>query len=82
MHTHLLHLRSLPKTWSALRARWLQGILGVFLREPLLDWQREGRLLKDARVGDSGGASGAEDYHIATKVCPLLPGVDSGASIF
>ena len=41
----------------------------MFLREPLLDWQREGRLLKDARVSDTEGASGAEDYHIAAKVC-------------
>ena len=47
----------------------------MFLREPLLDWQREGRLLKDARVGDTKEASGAEDHHIAAKVCTLLSGV-------
>lgn len=47
----------------------LQGILGVFMREPLLEWQREGRLLKDASVGASQAATGAEDVHIAAKAC-------------
>jgi len=50
----------------------LQGILGVFMREPLLDWQREGRMLKDPRTGDSQSAEGAADMHIAAKVCMLL----------
>jgi hypothetical protein len=46
----------------------LQGILGVFLREPLLDWQREGRLLKGASTGNSQAGDAAEDVHIAAKV--------------
>ncbi len=38
----------------------LQGVLGVFLREPLSDWQREARLL----LGDPD----AEDSYIELKV--------------
>lgn len=43
--------------------RWpaLQGVLGIFLREPLADWQREARLLQ-------AGADG-EDEYISLKVC-------------
>ena len=46
----------------------LQGILGVYMREPLLDWQKEGRLLKDARTDGTQPADTAEDLHIAAKV--------------
>ena len=42
------------------------------MREPLLDWQREGRMLKDPRTGNSQSADGAADMHIAAKVCMLL----------
>ena len=45
-----------------------QGILGVYMREPLLDWQKEGRLLKDARTDSTQAADTAEDMHIAAKV--------------
>ena len=45
-----------------------QGILGVYMREPLLDWQKEGRLLKDARRDGTQAADTAEDLHIAAKV--------------
>ena len=40
----------------------------MFLREPLLDWQREGRLLKGAGTGNSQAGDAAEDVHIAAKV--------------
>ena len=50
----------------------LQGILGVFMREPLLDWQREGRMLKDPKTDNSLSTEGAADMHIAAKVCMLL----------
>ena len=49
-----------------------QGILGVYMREPLLDWQKEGRLLKDARTDSTQAADAAEDMHIAAKVKSLL----------
>ena len=42
--------------------------LGVYMREPLLDWQKEGRLLKDARTDSTQAADTAEDMHIAAKV--------------
>lgn len=46
----------------------------MFLREPLLDWQREGRLLKVAGTGSSQAGDAAEDVHIAAKVrrCSVL----------
>ena len=49
-----------------------QGILGIFLREPLLDWQREARVLQGVRRskdGESGG--GAADAHITKKVVSI-----------
>lgn len=49
-----------------------QGILGVYMREPLLDWQKEGRLLKDARTDSTQAADTAEDMHIAAKVLLLF----------
>ena len=59
----------MPKKFLLLR----QGILGVYTREPLLDWQKEGRLLKDARTDSTQAADAAEDMHIAAKVPSLLP---------
>ena len=38
----------------------LQGVLGVFLREPVADWQREARLV--------GGAAADEGHYIGLKV--------------
>ena len=40
----------------------------MFLREPLLDWQREERLLKGAGTGNGQTGDAAEDVHIAAKV--------------
>ena len=51
---------------------WRQGILSVYMREPILDWQREGRLLKDARTDSTQAADTAEDIHIAAKVFLLF----------
>ena len=51
------------------------------MREPLLDWQREGRLLKDARVGNTEEASSAEAYHIAAKACTPLLVLESGGLV-
>lgn len=45
-----------------------QGVLGVFLREPLVDWQREARhFMREA--GETGQQ--LEDRHILLKVQPL-----------
>lgn len=40
-----------------------QGVLGVFLREPLADWQREARLLQ------AGADNDAEEKYISLKAC-------------
>ena len=51
-----------------------QGILGVFLREPLLDWQREARVLQGVRRSKAGARpqeSEAADAHISQKVRSL-----------
>jgi hypothetical protein len=42
----------------------MQGVLGVFLREPLADWQREARLLQ------AGATADAEEEYISLKVGP------------
>jgi hypothetical protein len=39
----------------------VQGVLGVFLREPLADWQREARLLQ------TGASADAEEEYISLK---------------
>ena len=49
-----------------------QGILGIFLREPLLDWQREARVLQGVRRSKDGSPPqesgvGAADAHISQK---------------
>ena len=36
-------------------ACWLQGIMEVFMREPLLDWQREAQTLKAKRSEPRSG---------------------------
>ncbi|KAK9829312.1 hypothetical protein WJX72_005143 [[Myrmecia] bisecta] len=52
----------------------LEGILGVFLREPLADWQREARILHPASASRQSAAatatsdSSSEDIHINLKV--------------
>ena len=46
----------------------LQGILGVFLREPLADWQREARLLRASFRARGGEPPPDEDTHVALKV--------------
>lgn len=50
----------------------VQGILDVFLREPLLDWEREARVLQASRRPKHGGptlgSEGAGEY-VAEKVC-------------
>ena len=51
-----------------------QGILGVFLREPLLDWQREARVLQGVRRSKGGARpqeSEAANSHISQKVGSL-----------
>ena len=51
-----------------------QGILGVFLREPLLDWQREARVLQGVRRSKGGSLEsrgGAADAHISQKARAL-----------
>ena len=48
----------------------MQGILGVFLREPLLDWLREARAIK--RTSRDKDAPLDEGSHVALKV-PLDP---------
>lgn len=45
----------------------LQGVLGVFLREPLSDWQREARMLPPTGAPNETGAQ-REDRHISLKV--------------
>ena len=48
-----------------------QGILGVFLREPLLDWQREAHVLQGVRRSKGGARpqeAKAADAHISQKV--------------
>ncbi len=53
---------------------WVQGILGVFLREPLADWQREARLLRASFRARGGEPPPDEDTHIALKVpCATVP---------
>lgn len=58
----------------------MQGILGVFLREPLAEWQREARILRRAASrAAAGNAPADEDAHLALKVrmqpCLLREGV-------
>lgn len=48
-----------------------QGILGVFLREPLADWQREARLLRASFRARGGEPPPDEDTHVALKVLHL-----------
>jgi hypothetical protein len=43
----------------------VQGVLGVFLREPLADWQREARLLQ------TGASVDAEEEYISLKASLL-----------
>ena len=43
----------------------MQGVLGVFLREPLADWQREARLLQ------TGASAEAEEEYISLKASLL-----------
>lgn len=43
----------------------MQGVLGVFLREPLADWQREARLLQ------TGASADAEEEYISLKASLL-----------
>ena len=51
-----------------------QGILGVFLREPLADWQREARLLRASFRARGGEPPPDEDTHVALKVThPVTP---------
>ena len=51
----------------------VQGILGVFLREPLADWQREARLLRASFRARGGEPAPDEDTHVALKVLHLIP---------
>ena len=52
----------------------MQGILGVFLREPLADWQREARLLRASFRARGGEPPPDEDTHVALKVlCACVP---------
>ena len=47
-----------------------QGIMGVFLREPLAEWQREARVLQRAAARDGAGTGSGpadEDAHLALK---------------
>ena len=52
----------------------LQGILGVFLREPLAEWQREARILRRiASRAITKDAPADEDAHLALKACLHCP---------
>lgn len=45
----------------------LQGIMGVFMREPLLDWQREARVVTAKR---SAGGTAKEPVSAADTIDP------------
>lgn len=62
------HGRSLWNRKSDRGAAGAQGILGVFLREPLADWQREARLLRASFRARGGEPPPDEDTHVALKV--------------
>ena len=64
-----------PRWGDSNRLPLPQGILGVFLREPLMDWQREGRAVRRASGGSRNAAADgedADDAYTALKVVPAF----------
>lgn len=68
----------------------LQGIMEVFMREPLLDWQREARQVNAKRstpqnaqdATSSAEAAGPEDTHVNLKVSEASVAISNKPGFF
>ena len=77
---HLALMPAFSVMQGAACAPDMQGIMGVFMREPLLDWQREARVVNAKRsvpASAKDAVSAAEtadpaDMHVNLKVYLLI----------